>query len=114
MMGLPKGWITDAGLTRNESLKACGNGVVPQQAELALRQLLTGMNFSVGGGLTTLPTPTTMDKRDGSTLRSVAVKNLENGKNRGIGLNHLVEAIGVDWEEGDTFSMTDDGLKKND
>lgn len=43
MMGLPDGWITDAGLTRNEELKACGNGVVPQQAELALRLLLSGM-----------------------------------------------------------------------
>ena len=40
MMGVPFGWITDCGLTRNESLKACGNGVVPQQAELALRVLL--------------------------------------------------------------------------
>lgn len=40
MMGVPAGWITDAGLTRNEELKACGNGVVPQQAELALRMLI--------------------------------------------------------------------------
>jgi len=40
MMGVPEGWITDAGLTRNEELKACGNGVVPQQAELALRMLI--------------------------------------------------------------------------
>lgn len=40
MMGVPEGWITDCGLTRNEELKACGNGVVPQQAELALRYLL--------------------------------------------------------------------------
>ena len=43
MMGLPEGWITDAGLSRNEELKACGNGVVPQQAELALRHLLKGV-----------------------------------------------------------------------
>ena len=43
MMGLPDGWVTDVGLTRNEELKACGNGVVPQQAELALRQLLNGV-----------------------------------------------------------------------
>jgi hypothetical protein len=42
MMGLPDGWITDCGLSRNEELKACGNGVVPQQAELALRILLEG------------------------------------------------------------------------
>ncbi len=40
LMGLPDGWVTDAGLTRNEQLKACGNGVVPQQAALALRRLL--------------------------------------------------------------------------
>jgi hypothetical protein len=40
MMGLPEGWITDVGLKRNEELKLAGNGVVPQQAELALRLLL--------------------------------------------------------------------------
>jgi len=42
MMGLPEGWVTseEIGLKRNEQLKACGNGVVPQQAELALRMLL--------------------------------------------------------------------------
>lgn len=40
MMGLPDGWITDVpGITRNEALKACGNGVVPQQAEAAIRWL---------------------------------------------------------------------------
>jgi len=41
MMGLPDGWITDVGLSRNDELKACGNGVVPQQAELALRILMS-------------------------------------------------------------------------
>jgi DNA (cytosine-5)-methyltransferase 1 len=42
MMGLPQGWVTaeDIGLKRNDQLKACGNGVVPQQAEMALRILL--------------------------------------------------------------------------
>ena len=40
-MGLPDGHVTDVpGLTRNEQLKALGNGVVPQQAEAALRYLL--------------------------------------------------------------------------
>lgn len=43
MMGLPEGWVTDVGLKRNDELKACGNGVVPQQAELALRGLLKGL-----------------------------------------------------------------------
>jgi DNA (cytosine-5)-methyltransferase 1 len=44
MMGLPVGHVTDPaiGLTRNEQLKALGNGVVPQQASLALRTLLGG------------------------------------------------------------------------
>jgi DNA (cytosine-5)-methyltransferase 1 len=44
MMGLPEGHVTapEVGLSRNDQLKACGNGVVPQQAELALRDLLTG------------------------------------------------------------------------
>jgi len=41
MQGLPTGWVTDVpGLTRNEQLKALGNGVVPQQAAQALRLLL--------------------------------------------------------------------------
>lgn len=43
MMGWPAGWVTDPsiGLSRSEQLKACGNGVVPQQAAAALRALLT-------------------------------------------------------------------------
>jgi DNA (cytosine-5)-methyltransferase 1 len=40
MMGLPDGWVTGHGLKRNDELKMCGNGVVPQQAVLALRFLL--------------------------------------------------------------------------
>lgn len=43
MMGWPEGWVTDPeiGLTRAEQLKAAGNGVVPQQAQAALREMLT-------------------------------------------------------------------------
>jgi len=41
MMGLPKGWITDAGLTRAQQLKMLGNVVVPQQAIYALELLHT-------------------------------------------------------------------------
>lgn len=42
MMGLPEGWITspNIGISRNDQIKAAGNGVVPQQAVLALRYLL--------------------------------------------------------------------------
>ena len=61
MMGLPSGWITEVGLSRNDELKACGNGVVPQQAELALRALLEGVLIPAGGGQVNLPTPTVSD-----------------------------------------------------
>ena len=46
MMGLPDGWVTDPaiGISRNEQLKACGNGVVPQQAYAALTDMLTKFN----------------------------------------------------------------------
>ena len=41
MMGLPKGWVTDTGLSRSQQLKMLGNGVVPQQAYHALELLAT-------------------------------------------------------------------------
>lgn len=55
MMGLPAGWVTDVpGVTRNEALKLCGNGVVPQQATAALRHLAgmaNAMNLAEQGSL---------------------------------------------------------------
>lgn len=40
-MGLPAGWVTGVpGLSRNQQLAALGDGVVPQQAAMALRLLL--------------------------------------------------------------------------
>lgn len=42
MMGLPEGWVTNVpGVGWNDQVKACGNGVVPQQAIAALRDMLT-------------------------------------------------------------------------
>ena len=48
-MGLPAGYVTDPAIwegmsysaARNAQIKALGNGVVPQQAALALRMLLS-------------------------------------------------------------------------
>lgn len=40
MMGLPAGWITDVNIPYGAMLKLCGNGCVPLQAEVAIRQLL--------------------------------------------------------------------------
>jgi len=70
MMGLPEGWITDVGLTRNEELKACGNGVVPQQAHLALKILLEGVEIESGGGQVNFPTPTVADTFTGNLKSS--------------------------------------------
>ena len=40
-MGLPAGWVTGVpGLSRNDQLKAIGNGVMPAQCAAALRVLL--------------------------------------------------------------------------
>lgn len=45
MMGLPDGWVCDVpGLTRSQRLKLLGNGVVPLQAEAAIRHLLPLLN----------------------------------------------------------------------
>ena len=41
MMGLPDGWVTGVpGLTRTQQVRALGNGVVPQQAAAALKDML--------------------------------------------------------------------------
>lgn len=40
MMGWPAGWVTDVpGITPNEALRLCGNGVVPQQIQAGIRFL---------------------------------------------------------------------------
>jgi hypothetical protein len=45
MMGLPEGHVTGHGLSAAQELKMLGNGVVPQQAALALR-LLGGVRMT--------------------------------------------------------------------
>jgi DNA (cytosine-5)-methyltransferase 1 len=40
MMGLPDGWVTEQPLSRRQQVKILGNGVVPQQAMLALGLLV--------------------------------------------------------------------------
>lgn len=51
LMGLLAGWVTGVGLTRTEELKALGNGVVPQQAALAVKHLLSFVPEEVLSGL---------------------------------------------------------------
>jgi DNA (cytosine-5)-methyltransferase 1 len=40
LMGLPEGFVTDLGLPYSAKHRAIGNGVVPQQATVALRELI--------------------------------------------------------------------------
>lgn len=48
LMGWPDGWVTKTtGITRNEALKACGNGVVPQQATEGIRWCLQWVPTSI-------------------------------------------------------------------
>lgn len=48
MQGLLDGWVTDVpGISRNKQLKMLGNGVVPQQAEHALRLLIDVPSLAV-------------------------------------------------------------------
>lgn len=50
-MGLPQGFICDVpGISRNDMAKLAGNGVCPQQGELALRILLNMQEPPVVGG----------------------------------------------------------------
>lgn len=44
MMGLPSGWVTEVpGISRNEKLKAIGNGVCPQQGYVAVSRQLAAL-----------------------------------------------------------------------
>ncbi|GAA2119474.1 hypothetical protein GCM10009759_67610 [Kitasatospora saccharophila] len=46
VMGLEKGWVTQiTGLSRSAQLTALGNGVVPQQAALAMELLTPGISL---------------------------------------------------------------------
>ena len=62
MQGLPDDWVTGVDIPRSAQLKVLGNGVVPQQALLALA-LLDGDGATVVGSTDRLlPTPTSNDK----------------------------------------------------
>lgn len=50
MQGLADGWVTGVpGISRNDQLKALGNGVVPQQASEAIRRLLPALALELTG-----------------------------------------------------------------
>jgi hypothetical protein len=90
MMGLPDGWITGHGLSRNDELKMAGNGVVPQQAELALRILLNGIDLvSVSTDESLLPTVMANSPMRNSRRSMVTHPT----KRSGVALNQALELI---------------------
>ena len=104
MMGLEPGWITNVGLTRNEELKACGNGVVPQQAELALRILLEGVTLpKAGGGMTMFPTPTVSD----TFTDNLASTQQKEGSMHSVTLPQAVRMVSGTMEAGQELSTLD-------
>lgn len=90
MMGLPSGWITEVGLSRNDELKACGNGVVPQQAELALRALLGNSELNkLQDNASLLPTVMANSPMRNSRRSMVTHPT----KRSGVALNQALELI---------------------
>ena len=90
MMGLPDGWITSVGLSRNEELKACGNGVVPQQAALALSMLLgKPIETEREREVMKLPTPTVSD----TFTSNLASSQQKDGSMHSVTLPQIVERI---------------------
>ena len=100
-MGLPEGHVTGHGLRPAQELKMLGNGVVPQQAALAL-QILHGDPCSIEATpAVPLPTPAVNDMGEGKTVewwdewatrqKSAAGKPAPHGKSLAI------EALRLGW-----------------
>jgi DNA (cytosine-5)-methyltransferase 1 len=99
MMGLPDGHVTDPaiGLTRAQALKCLGNGVVPQQAVLALHHLTGRGAVSAGGGGPLLPTPAVNDMGEGKTVADwdawTERMRAAHGNGNGHGRSLAIEAL---------------------
>lgn len=89
MMGLPLGWVTGVGLTRVQELTACGNGVVPQQAYLALEILLGQKESAEQDKIAMLPTPTPSD----SYIANLNSKQTKPGSMHSVNLPKAVNLI---------------------
>jgi DNA (cytosine-5)-methyltransferase 1 len=119
MMGLPDGWVTGVpDLSRNDQLKALGNGVVPQQAIAAYADLL-GLDAAsvfapegtVAGKL--LPTPRTLDASGvrGRTSNRTNAANYRAGTSLTDVTVHLLPTPSVALETGGQTSRS--GARKD-
>lgn len=102
-MGLPAGWVCGVDIPRNAQLKALGNGVVPQQAALALRLLLNlpAAPIQTHGDL--LPTPAVNDMGAGKTVDAwdtwTATMQAKHGNGNGHGKSLHIEAARLGWAD---------------
>lgn len=99
MMGLPHGWVTDVDIPRNAQLKALGNGVVPQQAALALRLILGLPADTAPAPGDLLPTPAVNDMGAGKTVEAwdawTATMQAKHGNGNGHGKSLHIEAARI-------------------
>jgi hypothetical protein len=106
-MGLPAGHVTAVpGLTRNDQLKALGNGVVPQQAALATHIWAATMQGTYPTATTQedaalLPTPDANMGNGGRTRSEIALRE----GNRQTNLDDLPRVLTMQLEP----TGTDDG-----
>ena len=113
LMGLPEGHVTseDIGLTRNQALKALGNGVVPQQAAAATRAFLSDTGVAATPAAPTpthdgqlLPTPAVNDMGEGKTVEAwdawAAKMQAAHGNGNGHGKSLAIEAQRLVQHEG--------------
>ena len=95
-MGLPEGWVTGVDIPRNAQLKALGNGVVPQQAALALRLILGLPATATPNPGDMLPTPAVNDMGAGKTVEAwdewTAAMQAKHGNGNGHGKSLAIEA----------------------
>ena len=72
-MGLPAGHVTGHGLRAAQELKMLGNGVVPQQAALALRMLGLGGDAVAAPAVDSamIPTPRGQDEYERRNMKTM-------------------------------------------
>ena len=103
MMGLPAGWVCGVDIPAMRETKALGNGVVPQQAALALRLLLNlpAAPIQTHGDL--LPTPAVNDMGAGKTVDAwdtwTATMQAKHGNGNGHGKSLHIEAARLGWAD---------------
>ena len=105
-MGLPTGHVTAPaiGLTRNQQLKALGNGVVPQQAIYALSVLTGGVPSGFPEAPTLLPTPNAFHMGNTETPDEWRARRLDVFKRTGTRHGPALSVVALSVVEGNPLT----------